>query len=360
MAHLYIPDELSDVELQLKAMYLYFSDKGFDLSKPIHFDKLIEIHDQYICETGVDPLFFTDRTKKRHGVLITPEMVKFSNESDVIVNIHLRYCPVPIHAHEYYEIMCVTRGNCTIYIGNNPVSLQTGDTIIMPPYVVHTISVFNDDCVLYNEVIRFSTLQSKFSNILTTKQVVSELFRRSFNDQSDPCYLLFRAGDYYLGDNKFGDIAAEFNNSQEYSFEILNILTSAFLYDLLRKYSDTATITMINDNSAIETLLTKYINDHPETVTLTDLSRRFSYSNRHMSRIIKQRTGLSYSDLVKKVKMENIAKMLVVTDMPINKIMEMSGISSPSYFFKTFKSYFGETPLEYRNSRLSEKANVHS
>lgn len=354
MAYLDIPEGLSPVEFHLRNMYWHYKKVGLDLSEPMHSSIINKLRDQYERENSIDPLFFLNKGNNNPGILITSEVFSFSDDRDVSINKHLRYCPVPVHAHEYYEIMCIIKGSCSVYIGSNLVQMQAGDTIIVPPFLVHTISVFNNDCIMYSAEIRFSTLQSKFSSLLSTKQLISDLFFHSFNDHSDPCYLLIRTGDYFLGDNKFGDIVAEFNNSQKYSCEIINILTSAFLYDLLRNFSKTATITTIKDKSRFEIMLTKYISDHMDTVTLTDLSQTFSYSNRQMSRIIKQTTGLSYSDLVKKIKMESIAKTLVVTDLPINKIMEMSGISSPSYFFKTFRAYFGETPLEYRNSRTAK------
>jgi YesN/AraC family two-component response regulator len=171
---------------------------------------------------------------------------------------------------------------------------------------------------------------------------------------------LFYTGDYFLNDNKFGDIVAEFNNGCKFSFDILNILTSAFLYDLLRKFSSTATITTINEKSKIEILLTKYITEHCETVTLAELGRKFSYSDRQISRIIKKNTGLSYSELVQKTKMESTAKMLAETRIPIKKIIEMSGFSSKSYFFKIFRSYYGKTPLEYRNSGSPSEIDLNS
>lgn len=352
MAHLDLPNQLSAIELQLRTMYLYYLEKGLNLSEPMFSNQIAKLRKQYECDNATDPLFFLNKDATSSGIVTTSEVFSFSNVNDVFVNRHMRYCPVPIHAHEYFEIICVVKGDCTLYLKNNAVNMQTGDTVIIPPFVAHTISVFNDDCIVYTAEIRFSTLRSKFTNLLSTKQVVSELFAHALDNRSNSCYLIIQAGDYYLGDNKLGDLVSEFNNDQKYSCEIINILTSAFLFDLLRKFSDVARIVTLDDPSNIEISIIKYIIEHIDTVTLTDLAKKFSYSNRQISRIIKERTGLLYCDLVNKIRMENVASMLVTTDLPISKIMEMSGISSPSYFFKTFKAYFRETPLEYRQSKL--------
>lgn len=348
MAYIDIPSALLPYEVQFKSMFSYFCEKGIDISLPFSFYDLKKLLSQYNNETGNHLMQEFFSLQLTSAMLVAPEARVFSLHNDIYMSLHSRYGPVPIHSHEYFEMMCVLKGNCTIYIGDIAVPMQTGDTMIVPPYVGHTLSVFNDDCVVYNHEIRFSTLRSKFSNLFSSRHVISELFVRTFDADADPCFLLFHAGDYYLGDNKFGDIIEEHTNQNEYSNELLNILTSAYLFDLLRRYANTATITTIGEITKIDILLTKYITEHADSVTLAELRRKFSYSDRQIARIIKKNTGLAYSQLVKKIKMEGIAKMVASLDVPIEKIIEMSGASSASYFYKTFKTYFGQTPLAYR------------
>jgi AraC-like DNA-binding protein/mannose-6-phosphate isomerase-like protein (cupin superfamily) len=339
-------------------MYLYYLDKGIDLSKPHYMSELNEYYERYYAETGLAPAILSRQPQRRpeakKKTLIANENIAFSGQNDVFPLEHARYQPVPIHMHEYCEIMCIIRGSCTIYFGSHPVSMETGDVIVIPPYIEHCNSVFNDDCILYNHEIRFSTIRNKFSCLFASRHLISELFLRSFDPDSEPCFLVFHAGDYFQGDNKFADILEEYNSRSDFSFEVLNILTAAFLFDLLRRFSETATMTTIQDRkSQIDVLLTDYIAEHADTVTLAELSRKFSYSDRYIAQIIKKNTGLAYSQYVKKVKMETIAKMIEGSSLPIEKIIEISGASSSSYFYKIFKSYFGKTPLEYRNERLA-------
>ena len=42
--------------------------------------------------------------------------------------------------------------------------------------------------------------------------------------------------------------------------------------------------------------------------------------------------------------------------LPIEHIIANSGVSSPSYFYKLFRSYFGMTPGEYRERAQSASA----
>lgn len=355
MAFLNIPDSLTPVEVRYKEMYCFYKNEGIDISLPLGMKDINDLFHKYLQVTGIDLAYFHAAAAFVPDTpVIIEEAAAFAYKNDVDVYIHNRYFPIPVHSHEYYEIMCNIKGNCIVYFDDTSVPLQTGDTLIIPPNVIHTISVFNDDCILYNNEIRFSTLRDKFSNLFFSRNIISDLFNRSFTTASCPSFIIFHTGDYYLGNNKLGDIVAEFNSNSDYSSEVANLLTSAFLFDLLRHYSKAATISTIQSKDKIDVLLMEYIIEHANTVTLDELSRKFSYSDRHIARIVKKNAGLAYSQLIRKIKMDNIAKLVACSSLPIEKIIEMSGVSSPSYFYKSFKQYFGKTPLEYRSEMLDE------
>ncbi len=59
----------------------------------------------------------------------------------------------------------------------------------------------------------------------------------------------------------------------------------------------------------------------------------------------------TFSKVLQQARMEVAAKELLDTDKPIIDIVYNIGYSSPSYFSKLFKQYFGEKPLQYRRQR---------
>ena len=93
-------------------------------------------------------------------------------------------------------------------------------------------------------------------------------------------------------------------------------------------------------------------------MTLPELSRKFSYSERHIARLIRQSSGMSYSQLVRKIRMEAIGEMVSDPTLPIEQIISDCGVSSPSYFYKTFRAYFGMTPREYRERTQQGRRSV--
>jgi two-component system response regulator YesN len=66
------------------------------------------------------------------------------------------------------------------------------------------------------------------------------------------------------------------------------------------------------------------------------------------SRLFRKETGETFIEYVTKTKMERAKELLDQTDYPVNKICELVGYENQSYFIKTFKTYSGTTPVEYR------------
>lgn len=71
---------------------------------------------------------------------------------------------------------------------------------------------------------------------------------------------------------------------------------------------------------------------------------------------IKGTTGLSISQFIRSVKMNEAVKMMENTSDNFTEIAMKTGFSSLNFFTKCFKQHFEQTPSEYKTSRLSKMA----
>lgn len=74
-------------------------------------------------------------------------------------------------------------------------------------------------------------------------------------------------------------------------------------------------------------------------------------SNSYLSRIFKDKVGVSLSDMINETKLKIAAEQLRNTNKSIKEIIEGVGIVNQSYFTVMFKKKFGILPTEYRNRR---------
>ena len=90
-------------------------------------------------------------------------------------------------------------------------------------------------------------------------------------------------------------------------------------------------------------------NVHDE-ISNTELGAIFGYHPFYVSRMLKEKKGVTMRQYVIAYRFKAAKRMLELTDKSIGEIADECGFTDASYFAKTFKSTFGITPKEYRNS----------
>ncbi|MBN2166163.1 MAG: response regulator [Marinilabiliaceae bacterium] len=79
------------------------------------------------------------------------------------------------------------------------------------------------------------------------------------------------------------------------------------------------------------------------------LSKVIGMSSNQVYRKIKSLTGLTAKEFIRSQRLKTSANLLLQRKRSISEIIYMVGFSSPSYFTRCFKDYFGCTPSEYIN-----------
>ena len=96
--------------------------------------------------------------------------------------------------------------------------------------------------------------------------------------------------------------------------------------------------------------LDSYIRENcSDEISNTELGAIFGYHPFYISRMLKDRKGITLRQYVIAYRLKAAKRMLEVTGKTVNEIAEQLGFTDASYFTKVFKGEFGETPKEYRN-----------
>ena len=104
--------------------------------------------------------------------------------------------------------------------------------------------------------------------------------------------------------------------------------------------------------------LTEYIDVHfAENPSLEALSQRVGISPYHLSRAVKNTTGLSPHRLVMRRRIQEVKHLLTATTLPLVEIASMVGFASQSHLTTAFKKESGTTPGRYR--RLMHDGALH-
>lgn len=132
---------------------------------------------------------------------------------------------------------------------------------------------------------------------------------------------------------------------QEETLDMLEIRVKEETRELIMKIKN------VEYTPVVQQIL-NYINDnYREKHSLKILAQRYNMNTSYLGQIFAKEVGCSFSDYINKVKNEKAKEMLLNTNMKINDIAKSIGFDDTSYFYKKFKSYFGISPHEMRNSK---------
>ncbi|MBC3887157.1 2-isopropylmalate synthase [Acetobacterium paludosum] len=91
-----------------------------------------------------------------------------------------------------------------------------------------------------------------------------------------------------------------------------------------------------------------YIQLNYITVTLDELAEQFCLSKPYLSKYIKDKSGNTFGEIVKKVRMKKARTLLKSENMTVEVIAEKAGYQNVEHFNRQFKKIYGMTPVEFR------------
>ena len=83
-------------------------------------------------------------------------------------------------------------------------------------------------------------------------------------------------------------------------------------------------------------------------ITLEEIAEKLHVSEEYLSSQFKKETGSTFSETIRRYRIENVKGLLLKSSLKLNQIADMVGYSDPKYMSKVFKEEVGMLPLEYR------------
>ncbi len=97
--------------------------------------------------------------------------------------------------------------------------------------------------------------------------------------------------------------------------------------------------------------ITNYIYANYKDVTLDSLSEKFFLSKPYLSKYIKEKSGMTFGDILKKIRMKKARAMLKGSSATVESIAESVGYQNVEHFNRVFKKMYNMTPVQYRNRK---------
>lgn len=287
-----------------------------------------------------------------------PERIFLPKEGDSYFNEPARYTPMSFHAHEYYEAFYLTQGNCMHFIGSHTLAMAAGDLVLIPPGVRHMPAMLTDSCTAYSIGLRSSTVLQTMYHIIQADTCAGRFFTCTCQAQAKNGYLLYHCQEHKQHLPALSELTAQMplppaSNPRLFFSYRTALLALAFLQ--LEQFITPEICIETDHNTPVRKML-HYMETHFSTVSKEDLSQIFAYSERQISRLIREETGCTFKEYLTNIRIGYICDMLRHTNVPTGEIILSSGYQNNNVFYSLFRKKTGMTPGQFRSAKTFTNA----
>lgn len=279
----------------------------------------------------------------KEAMFLTPDMMS----RNVFLRKHWRYIPGYNHKSDFFEILYVLRGQCTNTVAGKRMLLPAGSLCFIAPETYHSTEAFDDDSLVVYLIIRRTTFDEVFVNLLTTSDILSIFFMRNIYKKISGFLVFNIANDTELME-QFLSMLVEENVNDDKSGRIMEGQFLIFFSMLMRKYRNSPIAYEQVGVKQEHWELIAHINKHFRTLTQAELAAQFNLSAAYCSRIIKSITGKNFTTLVHDLRMTQARSMLRQSDVKMCDISFSLGYENHETFIRNFKKAHGISPFRYR------------
>ncbi len=259
------------------------------------------------------------------------------------------YFVVPWHFHPEFEIMLVTQGKGTRFVGDSIECFEPYDLVMLGPNLAHVwknhqehyeenvphvaeciYTLFREDSFgdsFFNipEMNKISKLLSKASRGIKfegkTKALVAEKILASLHQTGVEQFVTLV------------DILHLLSNSEEYTF------LATIGYDQKVQASDLQRL-----NGVLDYLMKNFKNE----IKLEQVANIANMSPTSFCRYFKNRTGKTVTQFINEIRIGHAHKMLIETQFNMDQISYESGYKNVSNFHEQFMKITGKSPFRFR------------
>ncbi|WP_181592738.1 AraC family transcriptional regulator [Paenibacillus sp. YN15] len=255
----------------------------------------------------------------------------------------------PPHAHTWFELNYVLRGEMETRFQEEAAAVREGQFFLIPPGLVHS-HAYNRESPHEGICLRWRHYPAEAAFDPDSRQPPGK-DNASFLGRLERLYD-WRPG-AYTDEWGVGELFAQlFREGTEgqggLSLQLL-------LVRILERISRTggALPEQAGENAWRRDPLVRkvevYLEDaEKDRLNMTDLAASLHMSYGHLSRLYKQRTGRTIVERMNQIRLGKAKELLLKTELPVGEVAEQAGFPDLCYFSRLFKKEFGLSPLHYR------------
>lgn len=266
----------------------------------------------------------------------------------------------PGESHNFWEFVCVDKGEVTIGASDQIYTLKKGDIAFHEPNEFHWVKA-NGSIAPNLIVISFSS-KSPIMNFFRKKILRTDDFARSLLAR-----IITEAGNFLEGrlDDPYQTVLRPKSSQPPASGQLIQLYLEELMIYFYRKYSDLSTpadekpdkpdkpdkTMKENIDTEVFNRVVAYLGQHLSgRVTIETICKDNLIGRSQLQKIFSKKSGLGIIEYFSNMKIEAAKELIRTEQMNFTQISEKLGYTSIHYFSRQFKKVTGMTPSEYASS----------
>lgn len=281
--------------------------------------------------------------------LSIPELLKCIQEDDIVT----RFTPNPIsvlHSHKCLELAYLLKGTIMHSVGGMTYIVSEGEFFIVDYDQPHSyLAVSDGDFRLINVMFRPRLIDPVLGNEQRLKDIYNHYLIHASEKAISITPMLTKFSDPTgLIRQCILSIVREVNERELGWKEAVRGLLIYIISQMLREVCAQETPA---DRLIFAPKMMDYVREHyMESVKITEACAEGNYSTAYLSKHFKEETGITFSEFVKRVRIEASCRLLLNTNKSIVEISELVGYRDSTFFHNTFRQFMNCSPLAYRKT----------
>lgn len=245
---------------------------------------------------------------------------------------------MPLHWHSEFEVLRVIRGRLALYLNNEVYDLRSGDVVFIPSGTLHrgepTDCAY--ECAVFDLRIASGYNAAKISELISPI-ISSDAEVDHICHVADECACALL--DTVSCDEQYFELKASSLIS-----ELVYLLYSSGAV----KQSHAEDKRISHRRALMTLLIDKIEREYTGKITLADLAEIAGMNEKYLCRFFKSFTGQTPIDYINSLRVDRACYEMTVNKMTVTHAAYECGFNELSYFSKMFKKYKGMSPGQYR------------
>ncbi len=260
----------------------------------------------------------------------------------------------PGESHNFWEFLCVDKGEVNVYADELFHSLKKGDVIFHKPNEFHNVK--SNGMIAPNLVVVSFTCNSPAMSFFEKKVLqISEQERLLLAQIIQEAKYAFEG----RLDNPYQEELIRVESPRFAGEQLIKLYLQQFLIQMIRHYMVRSTPlapTIIKSvkqkaDGTLFTQIVEYMEVHiNESISIEQICKNNSIGRSQLQKLFRARSGYGAIEFFSRMKIDRAKQMIREHQYNFTQIADVLGFSSIHYFSRQFKQITGMTPSEYSSS----------